>query len=535
MLSVKPLTILAAVAALGAVAAASAIAKPHHTGSGFKTSTKPYLAGVAGTGFATEPLLTAGDTVPVTDSTGERYQMVGIPDGLGSVNERAGVTRVFMNHELNKDVPSHPYADRAARQRGAFVSEYRLARDGSVLSGRRAFDTAFQDDTLVGPAADSTNTTPSFSRFCSAFMAGRHTGFDRPIYLTGEESNAPATFSPNGPQTVAVFDREIHALHDFGYFPRENTVVAPGTGRRTVAFALEDGPQTPDSQLYMYVGRKQPSGTALQRNGLVGGDLWVFVSNDPTRNTEATFNNGTLPGHWVKLPDAVSEADQEAKADAAGAFGFVRIEDGMFGRSKKQFHFVTTGESTDQTINRLGANYRLRFDPNKDPEDQNPRLSVIVNSDQVDAANQDGPFSPDNITTRGSLEAIQEDGTSASRPEMGNRGRDGSVWLVDGLFTSNTPTSFPSRLRIAELTGSTGGKIDPTPRFPGIWESSGIINFPSRGHERGHGGGLSFLLDVQAHSSTPPNGAAETVEDGQLLLLRGSSKSARRAFKSAGG
>jgi hypothetical protein len=390
--------------------------------------------------------------------------MVGIPDGLGAVREHAGVSRVFMNHELVKDVESHPYADRPDRDRGAFVSEFRLARDGSVLSGRRAYDTVYQDDGVGRPAPDTSNTTSSFGRFCSGFMAGRHTGFDRPIYLTGEEGNSPATFSSNGGQTVAVFDRQMHALHDFGYFPRENTVVAPGTGRRTGAFALEDGPQTPDSQLYMYVGRKQH------------------------------------------------------------AFGFVRIEDGMFGRSKKEFHFVTTGESSpDQTINRLGVNYRLRFDPNKDPEDQDPRLSVIFNTDQIDLANQDGPLSPDNMTTRGSLEAIQEDGHSASRPEMANRGRDGSVWLVDGSFTSNTPTSFPSRTRIAELTGSTGGKIDPTPRPPGVWESSGIINFPERG--RGHGHGLAFLLDVQAHSSLPPNGVTETVEDGQLLLLRrGSTK-----------
>ena len=299
-------------------------------------------------------------------------------------------------------------------------------------------------------------------------------------------------------------------------------MVAPGTGKRTVAFALEDGPQTPDSQLYMYVGKKQKTGTVLQRNGLVGGDLWVFASDNPANNSEATFNNGTLDGHWVKLADATNEADQEAKADAAGAFGFVRIEDGAFGQSKKRFNFVTTGESTDQTINRLGANYRLRFDPNKDPADQDPKLSVIFNADQIDAANQDGPFSPDNITTLHSLEAIQEDGTSASRPEMGARNRDGSVWIVYGSFTSDTATDFPPRTRVAELTGSTGGKIDPTPRFPGIWESSGIIDAKPLFTGRR----LVFLLDVQAHSSTPPNGPTETVEDGQLLLLRG----ARRPY-----
>ena len=519
MLSVKRITIFVALAAI--VAAGAAVATAKKPSGGFKTTTKAYLVGVPGTGFTTEPLLTAGDLVPVTDSPSEDYQMVGIPDGLGAVRGRPGVTRVFMNHELSQDVQSHPYADRLARQRGTFVSEYRLARDGSVLSGRRAFDTVFQDDTEVGPAAETTNATRAFSRFCSGFMAGRKTGFDRPIYLTGEETASGATFNAAGGQSVAVFDREINALKDFGYFARENTVVAPGTGKRTVAFALEDGPQTPDSQLYMYVGKKQKSGTVLERNGLVGGDLWVFASDDPANNSEATFNNGTLDGHWVKLPDAVDAADQELKADAAGAFGFVRIEDGAFGQSKKRFHFVTTGESTDPTINRLGANYRLRFDPNKDPVDQNPRLSVIFNADQIDAAGQDGPFSPDNMDTLHSLQAIQEDGTTPSRLEMGERNRDGSVWLVDGAFTSDTSTEFPSRLRIAELTGSTGGKVQPpTPQGPGIWESSGIIDVKPlfRGRR------LVFLVDVQAHGSAPPNGAAETVEDGQLLLLRGASR-----------
>jgi hypothetical protein len=506
MRSITLMKTFALAAALGAVSAPAAAA--------FKTSARPYMTGVPGSHFTTEPLLTVGDTVPVTGSPGERFQMVGIPDGLGIVSGRGSVTRLFMNHEIGHDVESRPYPDRPVHQRGAFVSEYRLARDGSVLSGRRAFDTAYQDDVLAGPAADMSNTTRAFGRFCSAFMAGRQTGFDRPIFLTGEEGNGPGSFSPNGAQTVAVFGRQIHALRDLGYFPRENTVVATGTGRRTVALIVEDGPRTPDSQLYMYVGRKHRSGSVLRRNGLVGGSLWVFASNDPSRNSEATFDDGTVRGHWARLPDAADELDQEAKADAAGAFGFVRIEDGMFGRTGREFHFVTTGESTDGTTNRLGANYRLRFDPRKPAPAQRPRLSVIYNGDQLDAANEDGPFSPDNMTTRGSLEAIQEDATSASLPELAGRGRDGGVWLVDGAFTSGSPTRFPRRRRIAELAAPA----------PGVWESSGIISFPDRRGDRGRRNWLTFLLDVQAHESAPPGGASETVEDGQLLLLRGRSR-----------
>ena len=99
MLAVKRVTTLVAVAAI--VSAGAAIATAKKPASGFKTTTKAYLVGVAGTGFSTEPLLTAGDLVPVTGSANEDYQMVGIPDGLGAVRAKHGVTRVFMNHELN--------------------------------------------------------------------------------------------------------------------------------------------------------------------------------------------------------------------------------------------------------------------------------------------------------------------------------------------------------------------------------------------------------------------------------------------------
>ena len=522
---------------------------------GFLTDIKPYLKGVPGSGYETQPLLSAGDLVPETGSPDGHYQMVGIPDGLGATQEGDrtepgrgddergrddGITRLFMNHEIPQETQSHPLVDTPVSQRGAFVSEYLMAQDGSILSGRRAFDTVYQDDTFVGAAADTTNATRAFSRFCSGFLGDSRVGFDRPIYLTGEESSRIAgatsteSFDPNGSQSVAIFtdddgEREAHALSDLGFFAKENTVVAPHTGKRTVAFSLEDGPTTPDSQLYMYVGEKQKTGTVLERNGLVGGTLYVFASDDSAQNSEATVKNGTVQGHWVALQKAQNEIEQEALADAAGAFGFVRIEDGGFGRSNKGFYFNTTGESADPTINHLGRNYRLRFAPNQDPAKQNPTLSVVYNGDQVDAAGQDIAFSPDNLDVVGRLEAIQEDGTNVSRPEMEQRNRDGSVWLVDGSFTSDSIGEFPPRERVAELVGrSEGGRSeggrDGVRTGAGIWESSGIID-ASEFFGKG-----TYLLDVQAHSPTNPpcpGGETfgpqcknETVEDGQLLFLR---------------
>lgn len=499
--------------------------------SGFTTTTKPYLVGVPGTGFTTKPLITAGDTVPVTGSPTERYQFVGIPDGLGATTEPAqgrgrsdgrsggqggggdgGAVRVFVNHELPGSVASHPYVNRA-QQQGSFVDELLLARDGSVLSGRRAFDQEFQDDTRVD-SADS--PARSFSRFCSAFMADSRVGMDRPIFVTGEESSS-GTFDKNGPQTVAVFTaddgtREIHALSAFGRFAKENTVFAPDTGNLTVAFSTEDGPSGPASQLYMYVGHKQRTGTVLERNGLVGGELYVFAANG--HKDESDFQNGTTTGTWKLIPGAadMNAAALDAASVAAGAFGFVRIEDGSFGRSADEFLFVTTGGTPG--VNGLGRNYRLAFDA-RNPLGGQPKLSVIYNADQVDAAGQDIAVSPDNHAAVGRLQAILEDATTQGQAKLAKENRDGSAWLVDGGFTSNAPGQFPQRQRIAELTGSSGGKVDPTPRPYGTWESSGIIPV---GGQFGTGD-LTFLIDVQAHESAPPNGPTETVEDGQLLLL----------------
>ena len=47
---------------------------------GFKTQIKPYLKGVEGSGFETEPILSADGLVPETGESGQQYQMVGIPE-----------------------------------------------------------------------------------------------------------------------------------------------------------------------------------------------------------------------------------------------------------------------------------------------------------------------------------------------------------------------------------------------------------------------------------------------------------------------
>lgn len=470
------------------------------------TDVKPYAVSIVAN-YVTRPLLSVGDIVPETSDPSLDYQMIGIPDGLGSYRSNDGRIVLFMNHELGNVTLSEPVQGRPLN-RGAFVSKFMLDEDGTVLSGERSYDTVYQENKLIGPAAQANNATPGFGRLCSAFLAEPRVGFDRYIYLTNEEAGGSATFDGLGGQTVAIFDKEAHALPKLGHFAKENNLVMPSTSSQTVIFSLEDGPSGPDSQLYMYVGTKdrRPGATVLRRNGLDNGKLYAFVANAPFRMTELSFREGAITGRWVEIPGAESMSDValEAAADARGAFGFVRIEDGAFSKTYSgSFYFVTTGGNAGAG-NKLGRLYHLRFDPN------NPlgvaTLEIVYNADRIIANGGDIAISPDNLDVSKDFLMIQEDGTSASRPEMVKRGRDGSIWRFS---LNGREVDVDSALRVAEL--DPPGR-DGVPVGAGVWETSGIID-ASGLFEVGW-----WLFDVQAHPPTNPP-APNTVEDGQLLVM----------------
>ena len=178
-----------------------------------------------------------------------------------------------------------------------------------------------------------------------------------------------------------------------------------------------------------------------------------------------------LHAKWVEIPNAdqLSDVQTEAAADAAGAFGFVRIEDGEFRpNAKREFWFVTTGDQAarpeaDPHTNELGRLYRLRFD-GRDPL-AGATLTQTYNADQLTPA-QDGPLSPDNLDVSKRFVAINEDGTgggapggTGSRDDMAARNRDGSIWIVP-LATAGDPATFK---RVAELVGRTEGGRDNIP------------------------------------------------------------------------
>ncbi|NJP04966.1 MAG: DUF839 domain-containing protein [Chloroflexaceae bacterium] len=343
------------------------------------TDDPPYVRPIAA-GVSVRPLLTVGETVPMTGSPNADYRMIGIPDGLGAYKMDNGNVRLFMNHELNFDVISAPFVDTLPTTRtGALVSEFVLSGQQpiNVKSGDLAFDTVFAwegpDTGFVDRTQEWLNGENTFARFCSGYMAGPHSGLEEYIYLNGEETSAAfGTFDSQGGQAVAFVDNAAWLLPEMGRFAKENIVVVPGTGQRTVVLALEDGPSSLDSQLYVYIGQKDPNATtAVERAGLVGGKLYFFRSTDLAKNSELTFRkaDGTLTGEWVAVDSTLEDGEEvwnllddtlNERVQAANPFNVIRVEDAAYDRNEPGVvYFTTTGSDyvdpiTGRMPNNLG-------------------------------------------------------------------------------------------------------------------------------------------------------------------------------------
>src|ERR671910_2692312 len=114
------------------------------------TSIKDYVVPV-GSEYDVEALFSVNDKVPEASNPSLNYRMVGIPDGLGAHPNGDGTSTLYMNHEFGFTALSEPVVG-GPKNRGAIVSQWILDEDGDPTAGRRACDTIFEEDTLVGPA-----------------------------------------------------------------------------------------------------------------------------------------------------------------------------------------------------------------------------------------------------------------------------------------------------------------------------------------------------------------------------------------------
>lgn len=415
--------------------------------------------------------------------------------------------------------------------------------------------TLSQNATSTGAARALTGAARSFTRFCSGSFAGREHGMDRPLFFTNEETFASASYeTTKGAQSVVIADGRMHTLPALGRIGRESTMIQPRRDSLTVAMSFEDAGAP--SYIYMYVGTKQRrSNSVLDKNGLSGGKIYVLCGRDAQHN-EGTFTTGSLPMKWVEIVGAAAMTDAQliVAADAAGAFGFVRVEEAEFDPTQptRSLFIGVTGGSLS---NRLGRLYELTMNPTNPIA--NGTLNVIYNADRIvypagsysgaatgtlDAANgatgnlgiytpgaigtTDYPVSIDNIAVSKDFIVIQEDRNSPADAVFTNFARNGGMW------TLNRNASYAAKLQCtfnyAYVAGRDGNAVNTY--GAGLWETSGVTV------SSGQFGAGSFILNVQAHgtaaqrrSNIPkPGGGVYTkgeaqslfAEDGQILIMR---------------
>ncbi len=457
-------------------------------------------------------LVTVGQTLPQTGAPSRTFRFLGVPDGLGLYAAWPDTAILLVNHEWAKDA-GHAAGPLPA---GARVTELRIAIGSGarprVVSGRWAIESVYVGE----PPVRVDPVTGGIAKLCSAFLADERVGFDRRIFLNGEESAGKNNFDGRGGEAWALVDGRAYAVPRMGRGEWENVVVAPFTGAQTVTFGLEDGPSDGDglhSQLYMHLGTKQPGDAdPLTANGLRGGTLFALASDDAGRASEATFHarGNSLPVHWVPVPWDGTDLELDAAAKAAAAFGFVRIEDGACDPvAPGNLYFATTGKLPSANeppgCNERGRIYRLHFSPT-DPM-AGGMLTLLLDG-------SDGFVAPDNVEVNrhGEL-AIQEDPGHDLRA-LGLQ-RDASIWIYDITHRKLRRVAEINRTPAVRhaLAADPANRDEAKDNRPGLWESSGIVDAEAI---LGRG---SWLCDVQAHSlRIAPSD--ETVQGGQILWLR---------------
>lgn len=523
--------------------------------------TVPLVAGVT-----TEPLFTVGETTELsgTGLTADGFRLTGIPDGLGAYTDDQGLVHLFMNHEFfanrqtGPDPGVWPVTIPVVGQpgiKGSYVSEIILdPQTGDVLSGNQAFtqvkrwNVANQSfDDLTSEWADLSTNTFKFAKFCSAYLGGPEVGLLDRIFFTGEEDGANTsgppdpTFDGLGGERVAVAEGVAYVLPEMGHFQQENAVVIPTPDNSKTYLAIPEDKGVDDSQLYLWVGTKQPDDpNPMIRNGLVNGDLYVFRAVDQQITSESQFGkgDGTLPGEWVLIPKDKAigpEKDLQDWVKSQNAFNFARVEDVAVSKTEAGlFYFTATGGGADaQTSpNFYGRVYQMQLNDQTDPL-AGGGITVLLQATTA----TDGVINPDNLDTdrQGQL-MIQEN------PNREMRGKAPFDW------TPENPTGGEARIwqydtntgqlvaAVAQQSQLPAALVWPTsadnPARGGQWESSGIIDSSAI-----YGQG-SWLFDVQANSLsndevyqlvigspvpvTAPEGFKVYPREsgGQLLLLR---------------
>jgi hypothetical protein len=447
---------------------------------GFRTPAPAYLVPTPGSNVKVYPIITAGETANLKPDNVTPYRMVGIPDGLGAIDNGDGTITVLMNQELGATVG----VARLHGGLGSFVSKWTIRKaDFAVTKGEDLMSQVL----LWNGAAYAAAATAAFGRFCSAtlpersalFDAASGLGYDGDLFFNGEETGN------EGKGMVHAMDGTSWDVPRLGKMAWENSVANPGTGQITVVAGLDD--TTPSAtvhgEVYFYYGTKTNTGTPIERAGLTNGRLYGLRVVGQPNEVVATG----IPAGAFDLYDFgnVASTTGTALSDASIAnnvTGFNRPEDGAWDpNNPNDFYFVTTASFANPS--RL---WRARFVDAGRP-DLGGQIEMLLDGTE-------GQHMLDNLT-------VDQYGHVYLVEDVGGNDHIGKVWRYD----------------IASDSLTTIAQCNPdlfTPGSPNFLtndeEASGIVDAADI-----LGPGW-FLVDVQSHKASAD---PELVEGGQLLAF----------------
>jgi hypothetical protein len=423
-----------------------------------------------------KPLLNVGDAVGA-----KNYRMVGIPDGLGTLDNGDGTLSIYMNHEIGKDLGKN----RKHFGRGAFVSHWTLdiaslkITDGEDLIKQTKLWLADDKKHVNAPAY-------SFNRLCSAdlpplsafYDVASGKGFNGRLFMNGEEDREGG----RGFAHVVTGEQKgtTYELPYLGKFSWENTVANPSTGIKTLVMGMDD---SPGGQVYMYLGEKRVAGNPVEQAGLMGGNLYA-VKVDGKRFSFANLGDVS----------AMSGDDLEKAGRAANVANFMRPEDGAWDVNNPNIFYFATTDKIDGT----SQLFQLTFDDINKPENGGAIL-VVLNARDI------GAQMFDNITVVGDGKVLLEE-------DPGDNAHMAAIWQFD-------PKTGKAEKVLRVAPEVFMDKNSPT-FLTQDEENSGIIEITDlvRKAPWFEVNKRYFLGALQVHAKSAD---LELVENGQLYLITG--------------
>ena len=508
---------------LGIAAFGACLATAVAVASSSTTPEAPMMTGE--NGWSVSPVFTVSETI-------DGYQAPGILDGTGAFRIGKNTVRVLVNHEFGNNV-GYPYElANGTDLTGARVSYFDIDRTTRAVCGAGLAYHTIRDrqGAVVTSAAqinESGDPLRGLARLCSAQLVEKGDfGFRDTIFFTGEESGNTTEWA------LDVEAGELWACPWLGRGSWENVTPVDTGCKDTIALLLGD--DTAPAPLYLYVGTKaKPNAGFLERNGLTGGSLYVWVAdNGDTTPAQFRGQGAFRAGRFVEIPvkdpaqaglpgyDAQGFLDRstlKAEADAVGAFAFSRPEDlSTNPYDGTQVVFASTGrDSLFGGADSWGTIYVADLDfgrPRRCGGAIQADLTIVHDADDLLVPDA-GIRSPDNLVwSPNGYVYVQEDRSIDAFGSV--TGREASIWQLDPSSGAYSGVAEMDRSAVApgDATDSGAGDL-------GNWESSGVIDvtdlFKTAKDE------TLLLAVVQAHGirNGSIGGNARLAEGGQILLL----------------